>query len=65
MKNVELKAAIFKGGKSQRKISKETGIPESQLSMAVHGKLNLDPVQREKIAGALGISSKEIFTETK
>ena len=62
-KNPELKTAIFKAGKTQRKVAKETRIPEAHISMAIHGKFNLNPIQREKIAGVLGVSSREIFPE--
>jgi transcriptional regulator with XRE-family HTH domain len=60
MKNSKLKIAIFEAGISQRQLARETNIPESYISMAAHGKYNLNPLQVEKIAKALRTSPKEI-----
>jgi len=59
--NGMLKLAIFENGISQRELAKKTGIHESFISMAVRGKFNLDPVQKAKIAKAIGRSQNEIF----
>ena len=50
LKHEKLKIAIFKAGLTQRAIAKQTGIPESLLSLAIHGRYMLDEIQKEKIA---------------
>ena len=60
-RNVKLKAAMYVSGKTQTLISKETGIPESYLSMACSGRLNLNPEQQVKIANAVGLTVNKIF----
>ncbi len=59
--NVKLKIAIFENGLSQRELAKRTKIPESFISMSIHGKYNLDPVQRAKISKEIGKPESEIF----
>ncbi len=61
MRNVKLKAAIFKTDKRQREIAKRAGIPESYLSMATNGRMNLSEDQQRKVAAVLGVKVKEIF----
>ena len=46
MKNLKLKSAIFKAGERQVDIAKKAGIPESYLSMAVRGRMNLNDDQQ-------------------
>jgi hypothetical protein len=60
--NIEFKMAILSSPlRTQRNLSRKTGIHESLISLAVHGRYNLDPVQRAKICLALGRAETEIF----
>lgn len=61
MKNHKLRDAIFEAGISQRTLSDRTGIPESYISYAIHGRFNLDIEQQEKICRVLGKERKELF----
>jgi len=46
---------------SQRDLSKKINIPESHLSMAIHGRFNLDEIQKNKIAKVLSKPITELF----
>ena len=59
--NIRLKIAILENGLSQRDLARLTGIHESIISMAVHGKYNLDSAQRAKISKIIGKPQKLIF----
>ena len=63
MKNSKLKEAIFLSGNTQRKVARKAGIPEAHLSMAIHGKFNLDSVQKAKVASVLGRPQQDLFTD--
>ena len=63
MRNVQLKRMIFEAELTQREIARKTNIPENLLSMAIHGRFILDPVQRLKIAQILNKSVNEIFVD--
>ncbi len=60
-RNIVLKTAIFEAVTTQREIAKKTCIPENLLSLAIHGKFNLDMVQKVKIAQALNRDVKDLF----
>ena len=62
--NIQLKVAILKNRLSQRDLARQTGIHESIISMAVHGKYNLDQDQRARIARVIGEPEELIFNET-
>jgi hypothetical protein len=62
-RNIELKTAIFENGSTQREIAKKTCIPENLLSLAIHGRFVLDPVQKVKIAQALNKDVKDLFDQ--
>jgi hypothetical protein len=58
-----LKLAIVQAGKTQREISRETGIPETRLSDLVRGWTRARPDEREKLARALGAPAAVLFDE--
>ncbi len=49
-----LKRILFDEGRTQRSLSVQTGIDEGRLSLFVNGILRPGPVNRQKIADALG-----------
>ena len=61
IRNIELKKAIFEEDTTQREIAKKTCIPENLLSLAIHGKFNLNMIQKAKIADALKRDVTELF----
>jgi transcriptional regulator with XRE-family HTH domain len=61
IKNSTLKMVIFEEGTTQRAVARETGIPETHISMAINGKYILDSAQRSRIARALGRKESELF----
>jgi len=52
----EIRAAIERGDKSRYRISKETGISESALSLFMNGKRGLSVERMEQVAKSLGLS---------
>ena len=60
-KNLNLKIALFRKGMTQAELSKKTGIPESYLSYAIHGRFLLDGKQRKKICAVLRVTERELF----
>ena len=60
-KNSKLKLAIFEQDISQAELAQKTGIAESVLSMAINGRYNLKPEQKENIAETIGRDVSEIF----
>lgn len=63
MKNVKLKAIIFERGFTQRSLAKKTGIPEAHISMAIHGRYNLDREQQREISNALECNPGDVFED--
>ena len=63
-KLLKLKEAILLRSVNQRWLSRETGIPEAHISMAIHGRYNLDPVQKAAIARALSCDEMKLFEPT-
>lgn len=61
----DLKLKLLRRNKSQRWLAKESKIPESYISMAIHGRYQLDPVQKMKIAQVLGCETSTISDEDK
>jgi transcriptional regulator with XRE-family HTH domain len=61
-RNTKLKALLFMLGVSQRELSRKTEIPESYLSLALHGRYVLDEEQRRRIAESLGLDTESVFT---
>ncbi|MBL7224692.1 MAG: helix-turn-helix transcriptional regulator [Desulfobacteraceae bacterium] len=53
-KRVAVKVLLFEKNFTQRELSRETGIPESILSMFINGKYILDGVEQSRIAKVLG-----------
>lgn len=63
MKNVKLKSIIFERGFTQRSLAEKTGIPEAHISMAIHGRYNLDREQQQHISSVLDCDPKEVFED--
>ena len=59
--NGKLKAVLIAEGLSQRELARLTNIPESHISMAIHGRFNFDESQMTKIAKVLERKPDEIF----
>ena len=57
----KLKAAFLEEGTTANKVAKETDIPRSYISQAIHGRYNLDEVQKAKIAKVLNRKPEELF----
>jgi len=62
-KNLHLKMALFEQGVTQDQLAKETVIPRSYISQAIHGRYVMDDEQKIKISEMLGLSTKELFEE--
>jgi transcriptional regulator with XRE-family HTH domain len=60
-----LKITLFEKNRTQRWLAKETGIPESYLSMYIRGKFLLSQIQKTKIAQALACETSVVFGEAK
>jgi hypothetical protein len=56
-----LKVAIVESGRSQREISRDSGIPENRLSTIVQGWQEPRPEERQVLAGTLGRPEGELF----
>lgn len=61
MRNTKLRSAIFEIEKTQRWLSRETGISEAIISMVINGRYNLDSAQKSRVAEALGKLEGNIF----
>jgi len=61
MRNIKLKAAIFKSGKTSRQIAKEAGLSPSILSMATTGRYILDEEKKKAVAQVLKCEVWELF----
>lgn len=59
--NLRLKGKIIDVRTTQRDIATKANIPESHLSLALHGKYNLSIQQQDRIAEILGCGVNEIF----
>ncbi|NIM96660.1 MAG: helix-turn-helix domain-containing protein [candidate division Zixibacteria bacterium] len=57
----KLKFAIWAQGTNQRAVAKLARIPESHLSMAINGRLNLGPDEKARIAAVLGRPERDLF----
>lgn len=60
-KNIELKIAVIKSGKTQKVIANEVGIHPSLLSMAISGRYNLSESEKSALAETLDCKVAEIF----
>lgn len=60
-KNVNLRNMIFESGKTQRELARETGINQTLISLAIHGRYNLDQEQKVKICRALKKAEESLF----
>ena len=60
--NWAMKKAIKEKGLTLKLLESATGINKALLSMASTGKYNLDGIERQKIARALRMPEKEIFS---
>lgn len=58
--NVALKVAIAQSRRTQRALSRTTGIPEVRLSNIVRGALTADAREVKKLARALGRPAEEL-----
>ena len=56
MSNHSLKKAFAERGITHRFVARKTGIPESYISMAVGGRLNLTKEELKKIGEVLGVN---------
>jgi transcriptional regulator with XRE-family HTH domain len=54
-----LKLAILQAGRSQRRVAREAGIPETRLSQLVNGWAEPRADERVALARALGMTSPE------
>lgn len=59
--NGKLKGRLISLGMSQREIAKKAGIPEAHMSMVMHGKFNLTPQKKDRLAEILGCAVTDIF----
>lgn len=57
-----LKLELLEKGKSQRWLAKETGIPESYISMSIRGRYILSRSQKKMISQVLNCEKKEVCT---
>jgi transcriptional regulator with XRE-family HTH domain len=61
--NLNLLVAIKRTGRTQREVARAAGLPESALSMAINGRLNLNGDEKCRIARALELQPAELFEE--
>jgi transcriptional regulator with XRE-family HTH domain len=61
--NSKLKAAIHERGTTTTALAKELGIPRTYISMALSGRMNLQPSEMARIAEALGKEIHEVFPQ--
>lgn len=59
--NVALKTALFATGKDQQLIAKRARISPQKLSHVIHGRRDLEPEERERLAKVLGKTQDELF----
>ena len=59
----KMKAIRFLSGKSQDELMIETGINQAKISRIERGYLNPTAEEKEKLAKALGTTTKELFRE--
>ncbi len=57
------KKAMAEGGISQRELGKLAGVNHTLLSLYVHGRFNLNEVERKKIARVLKKPEIQIFSD--
>ena len=62
-KNKRFKNVLNELDVNQRTLARLTGIPESYISHFANGRMRLSQVEQAKIAQALGVDSREIFSE--
>lgn len=60
-KNLKLLVALKRAGLTQRALALQTGIHESFISMAIHGKYVFDRSQKALITRVLGKPEVDIF----
>jgi len=60
-KNIKLKLMLWERGKTQRELSKETGIAENQISQHITGRFNFSNAEQKLIAKALGEKTMDLF----
>ena len=60
---MRIREARFHGGLSQYDIAIKTGIHRSRLSLAERGYVNLNEVEKKKIAKILNCKPEELFPE--
>jgi len=63
MKNLKWKLILWESGKTNRWVAQQTGINESQLSMAINGRFNLTPEQKKAVAKTLGHRVSDLFDQ--
>ncbi len=61
MRNTKLKLAIFNSGARQADIAKKANLPESYISMAVRGRINLSKDEKQRVAAVLKTPVVELF----
>lgn len=60
--NVELKVAIIRTRKTQRRISAITRIPETRLSGIVRGLIPPTNIEKERLARAVRVPVEDLFS---
>lgn len=60
-KNKALKVQIFGSGLTQKEVARLAEVPEMYISLAVQGKMLLNPERQSKIAEVLSCRVDEIF----
>jgi hypothetical protein len=58
-----LKIAILRSPFTQARLARELDRTESWLSRAIHGLIDIAPVEQEKLAKLLGRPVKELFSD--
>jgi transcriptional regulator with XRE-family HTH domain len=60
-RNTSLKMALFEQGITQRELARKVGLQESQISMAIRGRLILNLREKEKVSKVLKRPINELF----
>jgi transcriptional regulator with XRE-family HTH domain len=61
--NWKLKFEVIRTGRYQFEIALEAGMSEVRFSKIINGRIDPSPIEREKIADALGVPVGDLFEE--
>jgi len=61
--NLPLKLALIENNDPAYRVAQRVGMPQSRLSMIVHGGIDAKPQERLKLAKILGKPESELFPE--